>query len=105
MPEDSFFEWDPAKNKANIAKHEIDFNDAKAIFDRYTVEMEDTRKDYGEKRIQAIGKLRSGVILVVYTERGTKIRIISAREATSWERKIYDDALQDELGKARKKKR
>jgi hypothetical protein len=53
-PDDVDFEWDDAKNEANLAKRGIDFDDAISIFDGRVLERVDTRRDYGETRIIAI---------------------------------------------------
>jgi uncharacterized DUF497 family protein len=83
------FEWDAVKNKINIKKHGIDFNDAKLIFDGLTLTVEDDRFDYSEKRYITFGLLIEQVISVVHTESVKKIRIISARKATKNEQKEY----------------
>ena len=73
--------WDPAKNRENQRKHGISFDDAKAIFqDPDRIEVLDDR-DYGEERWVAIGTMGEIVALVVYTERNSGIRLISARKA------------------------
>ena len=89
------FEWDESKRKTNIRKHGIDFIDAKPIFDGLTVTIEDTRFDYGESRYLTLGFLKGHVIVVAHTERGEKIRIISARKATKNEAKIYFEQIAD----------
>jgi uncharacterized protein len=72
--------WDPAKNRENQRKHGISFDDAKAIFqDPDRIEVLDDR-DYGEERWVAIGTMGKIVALVVYTERNSGIRLISARK-------------------------
>ncbi len=50
------FAWDPAKNEANLEKHGVDFEDAIRIFEGPTLEQEDARRDYGERRVQALGR-------------------------------------------------
>ena len=73
--------WDPAKNRENQRKHDISFDDAKAVFqDPDRIEVLDDR-DYGEERWVAIGTMGKIVALVVYTERNSGIRLISARKA------------------------
>jgi uncharacterized DUF497 family protein len=73
--------WNPAKNRENQRKHGISFDDAKAIFqDPDRIEVLDDR-DYGEERWVAIGTMGKIVALVVYTERNSGIRLISARKA------------------------
>ncbi len=86
------FEWDVAKNAANIAKHGIDFEDAIRIFDGPVLEKADARRDYGEARIIAFGVVNDRELAVVYTGRGERRRIISARRAHSRERKAYREA-------------
>jgi len=83
------FEWDNEKNNKNIKKHGIDFADAALIFDHPMFVYEDVRKDYGEQRFNGIGVLQGIEISVVYTQRGRKIRLISARKASKDERKKY----------------
>ena len=51
------FEWDEAKNEANMSKHGIDFDDAIGIFNQRVLEHEDRRRDYGELRTRVIGML------------------------------------------------
>ena len=82
------FEWDNEKNKANIAKHGIDFEFAKEIFSGIWLSKPDNRKDYGETRFIAIGALEEFILLVVYTMREQKIRLILVRRANTQERKI-----------------
>lgn len=84
-----FYEWDPAKNEVNLAKHGIDFEDAIGIFRGRTVEREDTRRDYGERRWVVLGVMQERVIVLVYTDRRNRRRIISARSATQKERRLY----------------
>lgn len=89
------FEWDENKNNSNWLKHRVDFADAVHVFlDENRVEREDTRRDYGEKRFQTIGKTNYGILFVVYTERNENtIRLISARKANKKERKFYESGL------------
>jgi len=84
------FDWDENKNKANIEKHSIDFNDAKDVFnDEKRIVSEDNRQNYGEKRWITIGKMFKAVIVVVYTNRDAT-RLISARFANKKERMSYN---------------
>jgi uncharacterized DUF497 family protein len=82
------FEWHAAKNSANIAKHGIDFRDAIRLFEGPVLEGVDDRRDYGEPRMVALGVV-DNCEFVVYTVRGERRRIISARRAHSRERKAY----------------
>ena len=92
------FEWDEEKNKENIRKHELDFADAWEIFDAPMLANLDTREDYGEERWVGVGFLKNFVAVVVYTETGDVIRIISLRKALKHERTRFEEALRDELG-------
>lgn len=86
------FEWDEEKNKANQIKHALSFEEATKIFEllRYTQVIE--KKKFGETRYVTIGDLKKySLILIVYTKRGKRIRIISARIAKRKERKLYYD--------------
>ncbi len=83
------FEWDAAKNDANVSKHAVSFQDAIKIFEGPVLEGPDERRDYGEDRIIAIGMLDDIELTVVYTTRGESRRIISARRAHRRERKAY----------------
>lgn len=90
------FEWDDAKNAANIRKHGIDFADVTDIFNHPMLAMLDDREDYGEARWIAIGWIHALIGVVVYTERqGDVIRIISARKATKHEVRRYEQSLQN----------
>ncbi|MEM7132083.1 MAG: BrnT family toxin [Chloroflexota bacterium] len=84
------FEWDQKKNHANMQKHGIDFQDAKNVFldPRYITEM-DCRNDYREARYRIIGMVEEQILLVVYTYRNGRIRMISARRARKDERRTY----------------
>ena len=87
------YEWDPAKNTANLAKNGIDFADAVVIFDGPVLETVDKRRNYGEERIAAIGVANDLELFVVYTIRGRNRRLISARRASRYERARYRQAI------------
>src|SRR5271166_1336158 len=75
------------ERQANLAKHRIDFQDAKRIFDGPVFERMEHR--HGEDRILAIGLMEDIEIVVVYVMRGERRRIISARRAHRDERQDY----------------
>jgi len=83
------FEWDEIKNSKNIEKHSIDFSDVVSVFQHPIIKKKSTKIDYGEKRWIAIGQLMNFCIVIIYTIREKKIRLISARKANKKERKIY----------------
>jgi len=89
------FEWDEQKRLANARKHGIDFADAISIFESDIVVMLDDRFDYGETRYIAFGLLQGNVIVVAYTERGKRIRLISARKAVKDEEIYYFKQIAD----------
>ena len=84
------FEWDDAKAHYNFRKHGISFRAASLAFDdaMALIEPDDT-EDYGEARFVAIGLANQVMIAVVFTKRGSRIRIISARKANSHEQWKY----------------
>ncbi len=85
------FEWDESKRRANLAKHLIDFQDARQIFDGPVFEKAQRRR--GEDRVLTIGLMQDVEIVVVYVMRGKYRRIISARRAHRDERQAYADHL------------
>jgi len=88
------FEWDENKNRQNLTKHKISFEEAIEIFNGIVFTKIDDRYDYGEVREISIGAIQGVVIITVaHTERNGKIRIISARKATVKERKDYYEYL------------
>lgn len=90
------FEWDEDKNRQNIVKHGLRFEDAIRIFDTFTVDLPDDRFDYGESRDISIGLMAGlAVVVVVHTDRDGKIRIISARPAGKTERRMYEKAIRE----------
>lgn len=83
------FEWDSNKNDNNLAKHNVDFHEAKEIFDDKN-SIERPGKLRGEPRIIRIGKTTTKLILaVVYTMRDLVVRLISARQASKSEINAY----------------
>ena len=94
------FVWDRAKSEANLRERGFDFAFASLVFDGPTLEKEDTRRAYGERRVVAIGLAQGIHLTVVYTDRarpGGVIfrRIISARRSNRRERKVYQEALRN----------
>ena len=86
------FEWDEAKAAANVRKHVVSFEEAITVFsDPNTITIFDVEHSETEDRFVDIGLSASGrVLVVVYTERGARIRIISCRKATPAERRQYE---------------
>lgn len=90
------FEWDEDKAAANLAKHATSFDEASTVFnDAFSLTIYDEAHSFNEERYIDIGTSQSlrllvVVYVVVYTERGSHIRIISARQATTAERSYYE---------------
>ena len=87
------FESDEEKSPRNLAERGFDFALAAHIFEGDTMEWDDTRRDYGERRIIAIGLAAGVALTVVYALRGDLLRIISARRANRRERRAYSQAV------------
>lgn len=85
------YQWDPNKAKSNQKKHGVRFADAVFVFeDENAITIEDEHET--ENRFITIGRdILLRILVVVYTFRGHIIRIISARKATTRERKIYEE--------------
>ena len=84
------FEWDDRKARLNLREHGVDFADAVSVLeDPRAMTISDDR-EFGEERLVTIGLDLFGRLLVVaYTWRGERIRLISARKATHRERRAY----------------
>ena len=87
------FEWDEAKRTTNLRDHGVDFEDAALIFAGPVIEADDTRVDYGEPRLRAVGQVEGEFFMVAYTWRGQNRRIISAWKLDDDGRKRYEAIL------------
>jgi uncharacterized protein len=89
------FEWDENKAESNFLKHGIQFEEAVTVFaDPYLMFTEDSSHSQGEEREWAIGEMEDGsIVVVVFTMRGERIRIISARRATKRECQEYESGI------------
>jgi uncharacterized DUF497 family protein len=87
------FEWDPDKNARNREKHGVSFEEAKTVFeDDLFVSFADSDHSVAEKRYLIVGQsMQRRLLVVAYTERRERIRLISAREATRKERRFYEE--------------
>jgi uncharacterized DUF497 family protein len=86
------FEWDPDKARGNEQKHGISFVEASEVFDDdHSSSVPDPDHSASEQRYLIFGISKQGKHLVVsYTERGDRIRLISARQMTPRERRAYE---------------
>ena len=83
------FEWDEAKSRRTLNERGFGFEYAARIFLGPTLERQDDRRDYGEVRIQAIGRVGDDILFAVYTDRGDARHLISARLANRRERRLW----------------
>jgi uncharacterized DUF497 family protein len=88
------FHWDPAKARADVKKHRMEFADAVGVFeDPAAITLEDP-DSVGEQRFISLGLDFLGrLLVVVYTYRQDDVRIISARQATRKEMSIYEKRI------------
>ena len=86
------FEWDPEKAEHNLSRHGVAFTEAMTVFgDPLEVTIPDVTHSEGEFRFLSLGRSEVGRLLVVaYTEREGRIRIINARMATPKEQRDYE---------------
>lgn len=87
------FAWDPQKAATNVEKHGVTFQEASTVFrDPLSATAHDRDHSFNELRFVTIGLSRQGRLLTIsHSERGNRIRLISARLATNQERSIYEE--------------
>jgi uncharacterized protein len=89
------FEWDEHKARTNLAKHGVSFEEATTVFgDPLSLTIPDPVHSQTEDRLIVLGHShRRRLLVVVHTERGDNIRVISARPASRRERKNYEESV------------
>jgi len=87
------YEWDEAKDRKNVAKHGLSFEDAPQVFSGPCVTFEDDRCDYGEERLITLGLLAGRLVVIAHSPRDEGTRIISMRKGNRREQKIYQKRL------------
>jgi hypothetical protein len=90
--------WDERKRRGNLRRHGLDFAEADAIWEGFTITREDVRMDYGERRWVTFGRLRGQVVVLVHTERGDDDHYISFRKAEPYEARYYIETAKEQLG-------
>jgi uncharacterized protein len=85
--------WDEAKNRTNVAKHGLSFEDAEQVFAGPCVTFEDDRFAYGEERLITLGLLAGRLVVIAHAPRDDGTRIISMRKGNRREQKIYQERL------------
>jgi uncharacterized protein len=90
------FEWDSRKARSNLTKHGVGFEEASTVFgDPLSLTIPDPEHSKIEDRFVTMGSAFTGKLLVVvHTDRGDNIRIISARRASRRERKSYEKGIE-----------
>ena len=89
---DDEFEWDDAKAAANLTSHAVSFEAASRAFDdAFSVVREDRRENYGEDHYVLLGMVDNRLLVVAYTMRGERARIITARLAEPREKRRYHE--------------
>jgi uncharacterized protein len=77
--------YDPRKRARTFRERGLDFEDAQLLFDGPTLEVADTRRDYGEQRLICYGYLRERLVVVGYVQRGLTRHVFSMRKANARE--------------------
>jgi uncharacterized protein len=85
--------YDPDKRARTLAERNLDFEDARFVFETVNFETEDRRKDYGEKRIICYGMLRDRMVVIGYTPRGADRHVFSMRKANDREKALIEPLL------------
>ena len=85
--------FDPVKREKTLRERGLDFMDAPGVFADTTVDQDDDRFDYGERRQVSIGYLRGRMVVIVWTLRGSVYHIISMRKANKREQAEYKGRL------------
>ena len=89
------FEWDEEKAEQNTRKHGVDFDEAQTVFlDDLALVVSDVDHSEGEHRFVILGmSYKQRLVVVVFTERQVRIRLISARKATRSEQNCYEEQV------------
>ena len=93
--------WDEPKRRSNIEIHGLDFEGAEAIWDNFTITREDTRENYGEKRLVTFGLLNGEAVVLVHVDRDDDMHVISLRRAEKYEARYYFKTAEEYFGKDR----
>ena len=89
--------FDPAKRARTLLERDLDFAEAAEVFSGATINIPDSRHDYGETRIMSVGYLRGRMVVVIWTQRHDARHVISMRKANDREKARYADGLAEEI--------
>ena len=97
--DDNFkFEWDENKFRENVRKHKVSFHEARTVFSSFPLTENDDLHSQDEQRYKTIGySAKNRLLVVIHTDRGNVIRIISARKANTSEQGNYHEHLSEYL--------
>ena len=87
--------FDLAKREKTLLERDLDFADAAQVFEGQKIEFEDTRADYGERRMICFGFLKDRLVAIVYVQRGNVRRIISMRKANEREQTKFQNGFRE----------
>ena len=87
--------YDPAKRRLTLSTRGLDFDDAPLVFEGRTLQLEDTRRDYGERRFLTVGRLRGRLVVIVWTPRGNARHNISMRKGNDREEARFAQQLEE----------
>ena len=87
------YEWDEAKNRKNLAKHGLSFEDAERVFSGHCITFEDGRFDCGDERFVTLGLLAGRLVVIAHSPRDEGARIISMRKGNRREQETYQERL------------
>lgn len=89
------FDWDDGKAETNLTKHSVSFQEAASVFDDpLSIAFPDPDHSIEEERLVIIGHSHQGRLLFVsHTDQDNQVRVISAREVTRREKRVYEEVL------------
>jgi hypothetical protein len=92
------FDWDKANIKKNEIKHKVYYRESEQVFFDKPIYFKDEKHSKTEDRFYAIGETNRGRrLIIIFTKRGGKVRIISARNQSKKEKKLYEDNIKSYL--------
>jgi uncharacterized protein len=87
--------YDSAKRAATLDERDLDFEDAKLVFENPNFEYDDLRKDYGERRVICYGKLHGRLVVVGYAPRGEERHVFTMRKANDREQNRIEPLIKE----------
>lgn len=86
------YEWDEAKRRSNIEKHQVDILEALLIFENWVLTEPDKRLDYGEARFKSTGMVDGNCYVLIHAERHGRVRLISAWQGGRRDKTRYQES-------------